>query len=219
MTSRWVSIIGKGRYEVSRRQYYSVIPAKFRLLGFPTQWCTGRFATLRSPLARTVSRTASANGHILDIGCGSGEPIAGYFIRQGFNVTGIDGASAQIARCRERFPQQRWLVNDMRTLDLGARFDGIIAWDSFFHLSQADQRKMFAVFLAHAADRAALMFTSGPDQGEAIGEFCGKPLFHASLSPTEYINLLHQHQFNVLEHRVEDPECGFHTVWLAVRGA
>lgn len=160
-----------------------------------------------------------ANGHILDIGCGTGEPIAGYFIRQGFNVTGIDGASAQIARCRERFPQQRWLVNDMRTLDLGTRFDGIIAWDSFFHLSQADQRKMFAVFLAHAADRAALMFTSGPDQGEAIGEFCGKPLFHASLSPTEYINLLHQHQFSVVEHRVEDPECGFHTVWLAVRGA
>ncbi|TBL71941.1 class I SAM-dependent methyltransferase [Obesumbacterium proteus] len=160
-----------------------------------------------------------ANGHILDIGCGSGEPIAGYFIRQGFNITGIDGASAQIARCRERFPQQRWLVNDMRTLDLGTRFDGIIAWDSFFHLSQSDQRKMFAVFLAHAADRAALMFTSGPDQGEAIGEFCGKLLFHASLSPTEYINLLHQHQFSVVEHRVEDPECGFHTVWLAVRGA
>jgi len=160
-----------------------------------------------------------ANGHILDIGCGSGEPIAGYFIRQGFTVTGVDGASAQIARCRERFPQQRWLVNDMRTLDLGTRFDGIIAWDSFFHLCQADQRKMFAVFLAHAADRAALMFTSGPDQGEAIGEFCGKPLFHASLSPTEYINLLHQHQFSVVEHRVEDPECGFHTVWLAVRGA
>lgn len=159
------------------------------------------------------------NGHILDIGCGTGEPIAGYFIRQGFNVTGIDGAPAQIARCRKRFPQQRWLVNDMRTLDLGTRFDGIVAWDSFFHLPQADQRKMFAVFLAHAADRAALMFTSGPDQGEAIGEFCGKPLFHASLSPTEYINLLHQHQFSVVEHRVEDPECGFHTVWLAVRGA
>lgn len=160
-----------------------------------------------------------ANGHILDIGCGSGEPIAGYFIRQGFTVTGIDGASAQIARCRERFPQQRWLVNDMRTLDLGTRFDGIIAWDSFFHLCQADQRKMFAIFLAHSADKAALMFTSGPEQGEAIGEFCGKPLFHASLSPTEYINLLHQHQFSVVEHRVEDPECGFHTVWLAVRGA
>lgn len=112
-----------------------------------------------------------ANGHILDIGCGSGEPIAGYFIRQGFNVTGVDGASAQIARCRERFPQQRWLVNDMRELDLGARFDGIIAWDSFFHLCQADQRKMFTIFLAHAADKAALMFTSGPEQGEAIGEF------------------------------------------------
>ena len=32
------------------------------------------------------------NAHILDVGCGSGYPIAAYLIEQGFQVTGIDGS-------------------------------------------------------------------------------------------------------------------------------
>lgn len=30
--------------------------------------------------------------HILDVGCGSGYPIASYLIEHGFEVTGIDGS-------------------------------------------------------------------------------------------------------------------------------
>ena len=32
------------------------------------------------------------NAHILDIGCGSGYPIAAYLIEHGFQVTGVDGS-------------------------------------------------------------------------------------------------------------------------------
>ncbi|MGK9007630.1 SAM-dependent methyltransferase, partial [Citrobacter europaeus] len=30
-------------------------------------------------------------GSIVDIGCGNGQPIAGYLIQQGYQLTGIDG--------------------------------------------------------------------------------------------------------------------------------
>ena len=103
-----------------------------------------------------------AGGAMLDLGCGSGEPIARYFIAAGYAVTGVDSSPAMIALCRSRFPGQNWIVGDMRTLALGRRFDGILAWDSYFHLRQDDQRRMFAVFGAHAGPKAALMFTSGP---------------------------------------------------------
>jgi cyclopropane fatty-acyl-phospholipid synthase-like methyltransferase len=98
---------------------------------------------------------------ILDLGCGSGEPIARYFRDRGCDVTGVDSSSSFIAMCRGRFPGQDWLAADMRTLSLSRRFDGILAWDSFFHLCQDDQRRMFPIFRRHAAPRAALMFTSG----------------------------------------------------------
>ena len=43
-------------------------------------------------------------GRIVDIGCGNGQPIAGYFIQQGFQLTGIDGSAAMLARARHSFP-------------------------------------------------------------------------------------------------------------------
>jgi cyclopropane fatty-acyl-phospholipid synthase-like methyltransferase len=156
---------------------------------------------------------------VLDIGCGMGEPIARHLIERGCAVTGIDSSEPLIALCRERFPQQAWQVADMRELALDRRFDGLIAWDSFFHLTPDAQRQMFPRFRSHAADGAALLFTSGPSHGEAIGSFEGEPLYHGSLAPAEYHSLLAENDFAVVDHVVEDPECGGHTVWLAQRTA
>lgn len=154
-------------------------------------------------------------GTVLDLGCGSGRPIAGYLIDSGFIVSGVDASAPLIAICRRRFPENTWLVEDMRKLDLKRRFDAIIAWDSLFHLTPGDQRRMFKIFSEHAAPKAVLMFTSGPKHGEAIGEFCGEPLYHASLSAEEYAGLLERYGFEIVEHIAKDPECGGHTVWLA----
>ena len=154
---------------------------------------------------------------VLDIGCGMGEPIARHLIERGCAVTGIDSSGPLITLCRERFPQQIWQVADMRELALGRRFDGLIAWDSVFHLTPDAQRRMFPLFREHAAEGAALLFTSGPAHGEAIGSFEGEALYHGSLAPPEYHALLDASGFAVVEHIVEDPDCGGHTIWLAQR--
>lgn len=155
---------------------------------------------------------------ILDIGCGTGQPIARHFMEQGHAVTGVDSAPAMIALCRARFPEGDWQVADMRKLALGRRFGGLIAWDSFFHLAPENQRGMFEVFANHAAPGAALLFTSGPAHGEAIGRFEGEALYHGSLDPGEYRALLAEAGFSVVDHVVEDPSCGGHTIWLAQHG-
>ena len=152
---------------------------------------------------------------ILDIGCGMADPVARHLIEQGHRVTGIDSSPSLIGLCRARFPDHEWLVADMRHLALGRAFGGILAWDSFFHLRAEDQRAMFSVFRAHAGPAAALMFTSGPREGVAMGSYHGEPLFHASLAPAEYRALLADADFEVVDYAPEDPDCGGHTVWLA----
>ena len=152
---------------------------------------------------------------ILDLGCGMGEPIARFFIERGHCVTGIDAAPAMIALCEKRFPGCEWIVADMRGLELGRRFDAIIAWDSFFHLDHDAQRAMFKVFARHAAKAALLLFTSGHNEGVALGELYGEELYHASLDADEYRALIGNWGFSVLRHRTQDPDCGQHTVWLA----
>ena len=157
------------------------------------------------------------SGVVLDLGCGAAVPMAAYLIGLGHPVTGVDSSLAMIDACEKRFPAQEWIVGDMRRLALQRQFCGILAWDSFFHLDYDDQRLMFPVFRAHAAPNAALMFTSGPAHGEAIGEFGGEPLYHASLDTAEYRSLLDRNGFGVVSHVVEDPDCGGHTIWLAQR--
>jgi cyclopropane fatty-acyl-phospholipid synthase-like methyltransferase len=157
---------------------------------------------------------ADAGAEVLDIGCGTGQPIARWLVQQGLRVTGVDSSAAMLAHARRLQPDQLWVQADMRQLQLGRRFAGLLAWDSFFHLSPEAQRGMFAVFAAHAQPGAMLMFTSGPSESEAIGDFEGEPLFHASLSPDEYRALLAAHGFEVVAFVPEDPQCGRHTVWL-----
>jgi SAM-dependent methyltransferase len=152
---------------------------------------------------------------ILDLGCGSAEPISRYFIEHHYRMTGVDSSDPLIEICRAQFPEHHWILADMRQLALKQQFSGILAWDSFFHLCPDDQRRMFPIFREHAAPKAALLFTSGPLYGEILGSFEGEPLYHASLDPDEYRSLLSQNGFEVVSHVVEDPNCGTHTIWLA----
>lgn len=165
-----------------------------------------RFAALLPP-----------GGEVLDLGCGSGEPIARWFIERGYALTGVDSSTTLIEICRERFPQQQWVVSDMRALELGRGFDGLLAWHSFFHLTPDDQRAMFERFARHLSPGGALMFTSGTEEGSAIGEWQGEPLYHGSLSTAEYAIQLERHGFEVLRHAESDPDCGHATIWLARR--
>jgi len=177
----------------------------------------GRALQERAWLDRFLAHV-SAGGTVLDVGCGMGEPIARYLLERGVGVVGIDVAPSMIELCRTRFPDSEWLVADMRTLELGRRFDGLVAWDSFFHLGADDQRVTLERLAAHARPGAPLLFTSGPEEGEAIGRYEGEPLYHASLAPVEYARLLVAHGFQVRDHVASDATCGDHTVWLAVRG-
>jgi hypothetical protein len=139
-------------------------------------------------------------------------------IETGCRVIGIDSSPALIGMCKDRFPDQEWVVADMRVLSLDRRFDGILAWNSLFHLSPEDQRRMFPTFRRLARPQAALMFTSGHLHGEAIGTFQGEPLYHGSLDEAEYRSLLVQNGFEVVSYVVKDPDCDQHTVWLAQTG-
>jgi len=152
---------------------------------------------------------------VLDLGCGSGSPVAKHMSANGLRVTGLDSSATLISLCRERLPDHEWLIGDMRSLHLSRQFDGVLAWDSFFHLTPNDQRRMFDVFARHAAQSTVLMFNTGPAHGESVGEYRGDPLYHASLGLDEYRSLLSNIGFEVVAHAVEDRQTGGgRTVWL-----
>jgi len=114
-------------------------------------------------------------------------------------------------------PDQEWILADMRSLSLARQFEGVLAWDSFFHLKADDQYAMFPVFAAHASCGGILMFNAGFSHGEGIGCYRGDPLYHASLDAAEYESLLIKAGFELLEHSINDPAKGGRIVWIARR--
>jgi SAM-dependent methyltransferase len=162
-----------------------------------------------------VAPSHAGRRRLLDLGCGTGLPIAAYLSERGLRITGVDAAPRMIALFQANLPHATAHHADMRSLALGEPFDAILAWDSYFHLTPDEQRKMFPIFRRHAAPGAALMFTTGPEAGEVWGDAAGEAVYHASLDPGEYRDLLARNQFKLLDFTAEDPACGGHSVWLA----
>ena len=114
----------------------------------------GRQLMERAYLDEVLARLDPERRHILDLGCGPGEPIARYPIDAGRRVTGIDASAPTIALAAERFPQMAWSVADMRTLAMRERSGAIIAWDSSFTMCRRSAPHVLPIF-ASTSRRAA----------------------------------------------------------------
>lgn len=177
---------------------------------------TSRLETAWLARVRTM---AAPNAAVLDLGCGSGVPVARWFIERGHDVTGIDYARAMIDIAAARFPGADWRVADMRTLDLGARYGALVSWHAFFHLTADDQRAALTGFAAHAEPGAPLLLTVGPQAGEVLGHVGGEPVYHASLDQADYAAALDAAGFDVIDFQAEDVNAGGASVLLARRRA
>lgn len=168
--------------------------------------------------ARWLARFAAClppGGRVLDLGCGAGEPIARWFIAEGFRVTGVDFADAMLEIARSRWPDGDWRQGDMRNFDLGQTFDGIVAWNSFFHLTPEEQRGCIGRMAAHLKPGASLLMTVGPEAGEVAGTVGDQTVYHASLSPAQYATCLEQNGLRLTGYLAEDPETNKHSVLMA----
>ncbi len=172
-------------------------------------WAQARGASLNAEEAPHISRFMQAvapGGDVLDLGCGAGRPVASTLIKGGFRVTGVDAAPSLIAMCRRDFPDQTWIVGDMRRLALGRRFDGVVAWWSSFHLTADAQADMADAYARHLNPGGVVTFVGGPKRGVSLGRWMGRDLHHASLDPEEYRHGLQRAGFEAVERRPMTPD-------------
>ncbi len=158
-------------------------------------------------------------GQVLDLGCGAGDPIARWFIERGFALTGMDFSENMLALARARWPDGDWRLGDMRAFDTDETWDGILGWNSFFHLTPDEQRACLPRLVRGLTPGGVLMLTVGHSQGAVAGTVGTEQVYHASLSPAEYATLLEAHQMHLRAFVIEDKTCNGHSVLLARRAA
>lgn len=165
-------------------------------------------------LDRSLSTLPSQAG-LLDLGCGSGVPIAGYFLDKGHTLVGVDYSTAMIELARKRYPEADWKVQDINHLSLNGQFDGAYSWDGFFHLSIDEQRQIIPKLSKLVKPQGAIMLTVGTGEGEVTGTVGGETVYHASLAPEEYKELFRQCGFKTVTHVSEDADSLGRSVLLA----
>lgn len=78
------------------------------------------------------------NATILDAGCGPGRDCE-YFMKQGFQVVGVDLSDKLLDIAKQRVPQASFVKQDLRALDFSpSSFDGIWACASLLHLHRVE---------------------------------------------------------------------------------
>lgn len=86
---------------------------------------------------------------MLDLGCGSGVPLARVLVEEGCRVWGVDASPAMLAAFRVNLPGAEAACEPAeRTRHFGRTFDAVLAWGLIFLLEPAGQ----AALVGRAAD-------------------------------------------------------------------
>ncbi|OGT31501.1 MAG: hypothetical protein A3E87_04025 [Gammaproteobacteria bacterium RIFCSPHIGHO2_12_FULL_35_23] len=71
---------------------------------------------------------------ILDVGCGSGKPIAAYLIEKGYDVYGVDISPNLLKYAEKIISKKKLFKADLCEFTTDIKFDAIICWFTLFHI-------------------------------------------------------------------------------------
>lgn len=148
----------------------------------------------------------AAGDTVLDLGCGTGQPMASWFIDRGLQVTGIDQSAEMLAFAYNAFPQAHWLQHTLPEFDLAERFNAIVLWDVLFHLPRNDHQTLLIRIHDHLLPGGRLMLTSGGSADAAFTDSMFESrFFYDSLAPHTLQSVLQETGFHIELMDVIDP--------------
>lgn len=123
------------------------------------------------------------NGKILDIGCGTGYPIAKYLVEQKFYVTGIDISQKMIDKAGNlHLENATFIKKDILNFTSDALYDGVIAFDSIWHIAKERQPDVYKKIASLMKRGAYFLFTHGNHDGETIGTMFNREFYYSALN-------------------------------------
>jgi cyclopropane fatty-acyl-phospholipid synthase-like methyltransferase len=136
---------------------------------------------------------------LLDLGCGTGRPIAEYLLERGNRVTGVDQSREMLAIARDRLPSGTWIEQRIEEFDSAERFDGIVCWDALFHIERSLHETLIRRMARMLVEGGRLILTFGGSDHPAFTDtMFGETFFYDSHPPEVELNLLRAAGFEFL---------------------
>jgi SAM-dependent methyltransferase len=134
-----------------------------------------------------------------------GEPIARYLLTQGYRVTGVDSSSEMLRLARNNCPEAEFIEANIESLDFQPEYDGIIAWDSIFHIPKSRHARVFQSLNRWLKPDAPLLLSLGGSEDEFTDTMFGIEFFYSGYAPAVSTALLQQAGLEIVLSEVDDP--------------
>lgn len=174
---------GPAAAQINRRSYNTIA----------NQWDLARSSLFpyEPPFLERLTANLRKPARLLDLGCGTGRPIAQFLLEQGYAVTGVDQAENLLALARERLPKGRWLHARMEDFEPDESYDGAVAWDALFHVPREHHEPILRKVLGSMRQGARLVLAVGGSDHPAFTDtMYGQPFFYDSHAPDTVLELL-----------------------------
>lgn len=163
------------------------------------QWDAYRKKTPVNPCIEKFVRYLNPASAVLDIGCGTGYPIAAYLTQRGFAVTGIDFCENMIAKAKAlQLPDAEFLLQDFLEFESKKKYDGVVAFDSLWHIPKESQAKIYQKISSLMNVGGYLLFTHGKSDGNVRGKMFGETFYYSALDGKEVGRILAENGFETL---------------------
>lgn len=129
---------------------------------------------------------------ILDIGSGTGRPVAHDLVAAGHRVTGLDVSAVMVEIARAQVPRATFVHVDVRDwVSPPDSWDAVCAFFPFLQMPRADTARVLADVARWLVPGGHLATVTVPVDGEALaGEFLGHPVEITSFSPEAFVELV-----------------------------
>lgn len=146
---------------------------------------------------------------ILDLGCGTGNPIAELLVSRAYRVSGVDQSAGMLAIARRRLPREDWVQATLETWQPPGQYAGAIAWDSLFHIPREAHAGILRRVRACLSPGARLLFTSGGSANSAFtDDMFDETFFYDAHPPHTTLALVRECGFTIMHHTVLNPPTG-----------
>lgn len=153
---------------------------------------------------------------IIDLGCGTGRPVAEYLIGLGHNVVGVDSSAKMLEIAAQVVPAAELIYGDILEVEIEGQFAAAVMWDSLFHIERSLHSAVFGKINRLLPVGGKVLLSAGGLGGENFtSEMYGVAFFYSGHAPEKTQELIEAEGFEVELREVDDPSSRGHIAVLA----
>ena len=131
------------------------------------------------------------NINILELGCGTGHPIAKEISPIANHYLGVDNSQSMLDEYLKNVPNANGTLMDMTKIEqLSGKWDFIFSWGAICHLPIELQKETMLAISKLLKSGGRFLFTGGKDAGECNGSVGKYTVYHYSMGKTAYAKYL-----------------------------